>query len=162
ASATSVSTSSPTRAGSAQARRSGSSAPKGTGTWSSRSRRERTRAGPDQQSRAWGAAKRQRRRGTPRPKRGRNQRNSTGRGAGRSCLLLRATETTPTGRRLTSSCASGIDPYAFSTLLLDLVVIFLLILSWASPVRLWVEAVFAGVRVGIGELVGMRLRKVSP
>jgi len=54
------------------------------------------------------------------------------------------------------------DPFAFSTILLVLVVIFLLILSWAIPVRLWVEAVFAGVRVGIGELVGMRLRKVSP
>ncbi|NLG61581.1 MAG: flotillin-like protein FloA [Candidatus Cloacimonetes bacterium] len=54
------------------------------------------------------------------------------------------------------------DPFAFSTILLVLVVIFLLILSWAIPVRLWIEAVFAGVRVGIGELVGMRLRKVSP
>jgi uncharacterized protein YqfA (UPF0365 family) len=29
-------------------------------------------------------------------------------------------------------------------------------------VRLWVEAVFAGVKVGIGDLIGMRLRKVSP
>jgi uncharacterized protein YqfA (UPF0365 family) len=54
------------------------------------------------------------------------------------------------------------DPFAFSTILLVLVVIFLLILSWAIPVRLWIEAVFAGVRIGIGELVGMRLRKVSP
>lgn len=54
------------------------------------------------------------------------------------------------------------DPFGFSTILLVLVVIFLLILSWAVPVRLWVEAVFAGVRVGLGDLVGMRLRKVSP
>ncbi|MDA0312427.1 MAG: flotillin-like protein FloA [Gemmatimonadetes bacterium] len=33
---------------------------------------------------------------------------------------------------------------------------------WAIPVRLWVEATFSGVSVGIGTLVGMRLRKVSP
>src|SRR5687768_3194784 len=46
--------------------------------------------------------------------------------------------------------------------LLILVVFFLLILMWAVPVRLWVEAVFAGVKVGIGDLVGMRLRKVNP
>lgn len=47
-------------------------------------------------------------------------------------------------------------------ILLALAVIFLLFLFWAVPVRLWVEAIFAGVRVSIGELIGMRLRKVSP
>lgn len=41
-------------------------------------------------------------------------------------------------------------------------VFFIFILAWAIPVRLWVEAISAGVRVGIGYLVGMRLRKVSP
>jgi uncharacterized protein YqfA (UPF0365 family) len=46
--------------------------------------------------------------------------------------------------------------------ILALIVILLLILTWAVPVRLWIEAVFAGVRVGLGDLVGMRLRKVSP
>jgi len=30
------------------------------------------------------------------------------------------------------------------------------------PVRLWIEAWFSGVRLGMGSLVGMRLRKVSP
>jgi uncharacterized protein YqfA (UPF0365 family) len=30
------------------------------------------------------------------------------------------------------------------------------------PIRLWIEALSAGVHVGIGTLVGMRLRKVSP
>jgi uncharacterized protein YqfA (UPF0365 family) len=39
---------------------------------------------------------------------------------------------------------------------------FLVILLWAVPVRLWIEALSAGVSVGIGTLVGMRLRKVSP
>lgn len=36
------------------------------------------------------------------------------------------------------------------------------VLLWAIPVRLWIEAISAGVDVGIGSLVGMRLRKVSP
>jgi uncharacterized protein YqfA (UPF0365 family) len=42
------------------------------------------------------------------------------------------------------------------------VVIGLMVLNWAVPVRLWIEAIFAGVKVGIGDLVGMRLRKVNP
>jgi uncharacterized protein YqfA (UPF0365 family) len=55
------------------------------------------------------------------------------------------------------------DPTTLVTpVILVLVVFALLILTWAVPVRLWVEAVFAGVRVGIGDLVGMRLRKVNP
>jgi uncharacterized protein YqfA (UPF0365 family) len=55
------------------------------------------------------------------------------------------------------------DPTSMGTVVLLVLVIFaLLILTWAVPVRLWVEAVFAGVRVGIGDLIGMRLRKVSP
>ncbi len=41
-------------------------------------------------------------------------------------------------------------------------IILLSIIAWAIPVRLWIEAISAGVRVGIGYLVGMRLRKVSP
>jgi uncharacterized protein YqfA (UPF0365 family) len=47
-------------------------------------------------------------------------------------------------------------------ILLVVVVLFLLILIWAVPVRLWVEAVFAGVKVSLGDLIGMRLRKVNP
>jgi uncharacterized protein YqfA (UPF0365 family) len=47
-------------------------------------------------------------------------------------------------------------------LLLMGVVLLIILLVWAIPVRLWVEAVSAGVRVGIGDLVGMRLRKVNP
>ena len=41
-------------------------------------------------------------------------------------------------------------------------VILVFFVAWAIPVRLWVEAMSAGVHVGIGTLVGMRLRKVSP
>ncbi len=49
-----------------------------------------------------------------------------------------------------------------TTVVLVGAIIVLAILAWAVPVRLWVEAISAGVRVGIGALVGMRLRKVSP
>ncbi len=41
-------------------------------------------------------------------------------------------------------------------------VLFILLLLWAVPVRLWIEAISAGAKVGIGYLVGMRLRKVNP
>ncbi len=47
-------------------------------------------------------------------------------------------------------------------LILVLAVIALMIVAWAVPVRLWIEAIFAGVKVSIGDLNGMRLRKVSP
>ena len=50
----------------------------------------------------------------------------------------------------------------FTTFFLVAAVIFISVLAWAIPVRLWIEAISAGVRVGIGYLVGMRLRKVSP
>ncbi len=38
----------------------------------------------------------------------------------------------------------------------------LLLLFWAVPVRLWVTALASGVRIGLGSLIGMRLRKVHP
>jgi uncharacterized protein YqfA (UPF0365 family) len=41
-------------------------------------------------------------------------------------------------------------------------IILISFIAWAIPVRLWIEAISAGVKVGIGYLVGMRLRKVSP
>ena len=56
------------------------------------------------------------------------------------------------------------DQLALNTTLLVLavVVVALLVLTWVVPVRLWIEATFSGVRLGLGSLVGMRLRKVSP
>jgi len=55
------------------------------------------------------------------------------------------------------------DPLAFLPIVALLgVFILVLILNWAIPVRLWIEAIFAGVKVGIGDLIGMRLRKVNP
>jgi len=50
----------------------------------------------------------------------------------------------------------------FSLFVLVIAVSFVSMIAWAVPVRLWVEAMSAGVRVGILYLVGMRLRKVSP
>ena len=41
-------------------------------------------------------------------------------------------------------------------------IFFVSVIAWAVPVRLWVEALSAGARVGMGNLIGMRLRKVSP
>ena len=38
----------------------------------------------------------------------------------------------------------------------------IMVITWAVPVRLWIEAFASGVRVGLGSLVGMRLRKVNP
>lgn len=43
-----------------------------------------------------------------------------------------------------------------------IIIIFLMILFSFVPVGLWISALAAGVKVGIGTLVGMRLRRVSP
>lgn len=40
--------------------------------------------------------------------------------------------------------------------------ILLFIFLYFVPVNLWITAIFANVRVGIGELIGMRIRKVPP
>jgi uncharacterized protein YqfA (UPF0365 family) len=42
-----------------------------------------------------------------------------------------------------------------------LIVVFVLFV-WLIPVRLWIAAWSSGARVGFGELIGMRLRRVSP
>ena len=48
------------------------------------------------------------------------------------------------------------------TVALFAIVAFIAIILWAIPLRLWIEAISAGTPVGIGYLVGMRLRKVNP
>ncbi len=50
----------------------------------------------------------------------------------------------------------------FSLFVLFAAIMGVSVLAWAVTVRLWIEAMAAGVRIGIGYLVGMRLRKVSP
>lgn len=57
----------------------------------------------------------------------------------------------------------GFEGIAVGTILLVMGgAALILLLFWAVPVRLWIEAISAGVKLGIGYLVGMRLRKVSP
>lgn len=43
-----------------------------------------------------------------------------------------------------------------------IILILLMVLFTFVPVGLWISALAAGVKVGIGTLVGMRLRRVSP
>ena len=47
-------------------------------------------------------------------------------------------------------------------LIFVLVIILFVLLVWLIPVRLWIAAWSSGARVGFGELIGMRLRRVSP
>lgn len=41
-------------------------------------------------------------------------------------------------------------------------VLFLGLFLFFVPVGLWITAIFSGVRIGIGQLIGMRLRKIPP
>ncbi|MCS7029155.1 MAG: flotillin-like protein FloA [Bacteroidia bacterium] len=42
------------------------------------------------------------------------------------------------------------------------IIIGLIVFTYFVPVGLWITAIFSGVRIGIGRLIGMRLRKVPP
>ena len=50
----------------------------------------------------------------------------------------------------------------FPLLVIFFAIFFISVIAWAVPVRLWIEALSADARVGMGNLIGMRLRKVSP
>jgi uncharacterized protein YqfA (UPF0365 family) len=52
--------------------------------------------------------------------------------------------------------------FAPLVLIFLLIIVFFVLFVWLIPVRLWVAAWSSGARVGIGELIGMRLRRVSP
>lgn len=41
-------------------------------------------------------------------------------------------------------------------------VIAVAVLNIFVPMGLWITALFSGVKVGLGDLIGMRLRRVSP
>lgn len=41
-------------------------------------------------------------------------------------------------------------------------IVFIFLFLFFVPVGLWITAIFSGVRVGIGQLIGMRLRKIPP
>ncbi len=46
--------------------------------------------------------------------------------------------------------------------ILFLALVFVMLFFYFVPVGLWITAIFSGVRVGLGTLIGMRLRKVNP
>jgi uncharacterized protein YqfA (UPF0365 family) len=50
----------------------------------------------------------------------------------------------------------------FMAILVAFVLFFMWLFFYLIPVRLWISAIAAGVRIGVLSLVGMRLRKVSP
>ncbi len=52
--------------------------------------------------------------------------------------------------------------FGTTTFILLAMVAMVFVVLWAIPVRLWIEAISAGAQVGIGYLIGMRLRKVNP
>ena len=52
----------------------------------------------------------------------------------------------------------GKDMYILPTI----IILLLLVLCWFVPMRLWITALASGCHVGIGTLIGMRLRKVPP
>ncbi len=54
------------------------------------------------------------------------------------------------------------DSDIVSLVVLFIVIAFISLVAWAVPVRLYIEALSAGARVGMGNLIGMRLRKVTP
>ena len=43
-----------------------------------------------------------------------------------------------------------------------ILVLFIIFFFYFVPVGLWITAIFSGARVGLGTLIGMRLRKVNP
>ena len=55
------------------------------------------------------------------------------------------------------------DTTALSAIIIFFVaMIAFMIVAWAVPVRLWITAFASGVRIKLGNLIGMRLRKVHP
>jgi uncharacterized protein YqfA (UPF0365 family) len=50
----------------------------------------------------------------------------------------------------------------FLALLVLVIIAFVFLFVYLIPVRLWIAAIAAGVRIGVFSLVGMRLRKVDP
>ncbi len=51
---------------------------------------------------------------------------------------------------------------AFLVAIIVVSIILLAFILYMVPVGLWLSALFSGVRVGIGQLIGMRLRRVPP
>lgn len=50
----------------------------------------------------------------------------------------------------------------FLVTMILIIIAFFFLFVWLIPVRLWIAAIAAGVKIGVLTLVGMRLRKVDP
>ena len=57
---------------------------------------------------------------------------------------------------------AGVASIVGPIIIIVLIIIFLAVLFSFVPMKLWIEAMASGVRVGIGQLVGMRLRGIAP
>ncbi len=53
-------------------------------------------------------------------------------------------------------------PLAPVALIFVLIIVLFVLFVWLIPIRLWIAAWASGAKVGFGELIGMRLRRVSP
>lgn len=56
----------------------------------------------------------------------------------------------------------GNNQFVGITTVLVLIIIFVSVFLRFIPVGLWITAAFSGVKVGLGTLIGMRMRRVSP
>lgn len=54
------------------------------------------------------------------------------------------------------------DSQVFYLIIIGVAFFCIVLFFYFVPVGLWITALFSGVRVGIGQLIGMRLRKVPP
>jgi hypothetical protein len=54
------------------------------------------------------------------------------------------------------------EPVTTTLIFLVVGIVFLFIFLYFVPINLWITAIFSGVRVGLFELVFMRIRKVPP
>lgn len=57
---------------------------------------------------------------------------------------------------------AGVASIVGPIIIIVLIIIFLAVLFSFVPMKLWIEAMASGVRVGIGQLIGMRLRGIAP
>jgi uncharacterized protein YqfA (UPF0365 family) len=55
-----------------------------------------------------------------------------------------------------------VEGNVFLLIIVGAAVVALFVLFYFVPIGLWITALFSGVRVGLGTLIGMRLRKVIP
>nr|MDD6335509.1 flotillin-like protein FloA [bacterium] len=63
---------------------------------------------------------------------------------------------------LLTLAVAGVQPLMLLGIIVVAIIIAIAILSYFVPLGLWITALASGVRVSIGSLIGMRLRKIQP